>query len=321
MTSKESFDSLYSTRLLPALQSLEQERKTALKTFWTALAILLTEIPLTLIALSIGHPAAFLILIPSLLFAILQFIKYGKKKTTYALAFKQKVIGSMVTAMSEQLSYTPGACISLSEYVASGIFRSRIDRYTGDDLIAGTLGVTAVKFSEVHHEEKQVTTDSKGHRRETWVTIFKGIFFIADFNKNFKGSTFIGPDIGDSFFGIGRLFEKWTTGKGDLVKLESPEFEKYFTAYSTDQVEARYILSTTMMERLVQFRKKADGNLHLSFVQSNVYIALSVREALFEPNIFSSGLQPAYLKKYYDYLELITGIVDDLQLNQRIWGK
>lgn len=321
MTSAESFDQLYSTRLLPALESLEQERKAALKIFWTALTILLTEVPLILIALFIGHPAAFLLLAPSLVFAILRFIDYGKKKTAYAQAFKEKVIGSMVKARNEQLLYSPGASISVSEYVASGIFRSRIDRYTGDDLIAGTLGVTAVKFSEVHHEEKQVTTDSKGHRRETWVTIFKGIFFIADFNKNFKGSTFIGPDIGDSFFGIGRLFEKWTNGKGELVKLENPEFERYFTAYSTDQVEARYILSTTMMERLVQFRKKVNGNLHLSFVQSNVYIALSVREALFEPNIFSSGLQPGYLKKYFDYLELITGIVDDLQLNLRIWGK
>ncbi|MEP7127783.1 MAG: DUF3137 domain-containing protein [Chitinophagales bacterium] len=321
MTPTESFDQLYSTQLLPALEALEQSRKTVMRTFRMAMFLLFTAVPFLIIAISIGHPAAFLLMAPSVVFSILKFIDYGKKKTTYTESFKEKVIGAMVKVMDNQLIYTPGACINMNEYVASGIFRSRIDRYTGDDLVEGKLGATAVKFSELHHEEKHVTTDSKGHRQESWITIFKGIFFIADFNKNFSGSTYIGPDAGDSFFGIGRFFEKWVTGKGELVKLESPEFEKYFTAYSTDQVEARYILSTTMMERLVQFRKKVTNNLHLSFVQSNVYIALSIPESLFEPNIFSSGLKQDYLKKYFVYLELITGIVDDLHLNLRIWGK
>lgn len=321
MKPSASFDQLYNTRLRPELETLEQSRKAVLTTFRVALAILLTEIPLVLLAMTMGHPAAYLLTVPSLLISIFKFIDYGKKKTAYAQTFKAKVIGNMVKTMSEQLVYTPGACISVNEYVASGIFRSRIDRYTGDDLIAGTLGATAVKFSEIHHEEKHVTTDSKGHRQESWVTIFKGIFFIADFNKNFNGKTFIGPDVGDGFFGIGRLFEQWVSGKGEVVRLENPEFEKYFTAYSTDQVEARYILSTTMMERLAEFRKKVNGRLNLSFVGSNVYIALSLQESLFEPKVFSSGLQQEYLKKYFDYLQLITGIVDDLNLNLRIWGK
>ncbi|MBK9731425.1 MAG: DUF3137 domain-containing protein [Chitinophagaceae bacterium] len=321
MTPTESFDQLYSTQLLPALESLELSRKTVMSTFRMAMLLLFSAVPFLIIAISIGHPAAFLLITPSVLFFIFKFIDYGKKKTTYTQLFKEKVIGAMVKVMGNQLVYTPGLCIAMNDYVASGIFRSRIDRYTGDDLVAGQLGATAVKFSELHHEEKHVTTDSKGHRQESWVTIFKGIFFIADFNKNFSGNTYIVPDAGDSFFGIGRLFEKWVTGKGELVKLESPEFEKYFTAYSTDQVEARYILSTTMMEKLVQFRKKVTSNLHLSFVHSNVNIALSIPESLFEPNIFSTGIKQDYLKKYFVYLELITGIVDDLNLNLRIWGK
>lgn len=44
-------------------------------------------------------------------------------------------------------------------------------------------------------------------------------------------------------------------GRPDVVRLEDPEFEKIFVVYSSDEVEARYILSTSFMERLVEFRK------------------------------------------------------------------
>lgn len=321
MNASQSFDQLYQSQLLPALQSLEQSRKNVLNALWVALVWLLTALPCLFIALQIGHPAAFLLLVPSIIFSILKFIDYGKKRTTYKILFKEKVIAAMVKLIDEKLTYSPSSSISTDEYTASGIFRDRIDRYSGDDLVEGKLGSTAVKFSEVHHQEKQVTVDSKGHRHESWITIFKGIFFIADFNKNFNGSTFVLPDAGNTFLGIGRLFEKWTMGRGELVKLENPDFEKLFTVYGTDQVEARYILSPAMMERLVQFRQKAASRLHLSFIHSNVCIAISLSKALFEPNVFSSGIQRDYLQEYFNYMDLVTGIVDDLNLNTRIWGK
>lgn len=321
MNPSKSFDQLYQSHLLPTLESLEQSRKGALNSFWIAILWLLSAVPCIFIAIRIGHPAAFLLIAPSVILSIFKFSDYGKKKAVYAHEFKEKVIGEMVKMMDARLIYTPKLCISMNEYVEAGIFRNRIDRYAGDDLVEGKLGATSCKFSELHHQEKQVSYDSKGHRRENWVTIFKGIFFIADFNKNFHGSTFVLPDAGNSFFGMGRLLEKWTMGRGELVKLESPEFEKRFTAYSTDQVEARYILSPSLMERLVQFKEKAGTPLYLSFIHSKVFIALSLNKTLFEPNIFSSGVQPGYLKEYFRYLELVTGIVDDLNLNTRIWGK
>jgi hypothetical protein len=52
-----------------------------------------------------------------------------------------------------------------------------------------------------------------------------------------------------------------------------------------------------------------------------LFVALSVRQDLFEPRIFSSGLQSSYLQDYFRYLALVAGIVDDLNLNLRIWGK
>jgi hypothetical protein len=39
------------------------------------------------------------------------------------------------------------------------------------------------------------------------------------------------------------------------VHLEYPKFEKVFQVYNDDQVEARYLLSTSFMERLIEVGK------------------------------------------------------------------
>ena len=55
---------------------------------------------------------------------------------------------------------------------------------------------------------------------------------------------------------------RWTPessrfGRLEEIELEDPEFMEHFRVYSTDQVEARYILSPSMMERLLAFRREA----------------------------------------------------------------
>lgn len=51
-------------------------------------------------------------------------------------------------------------------------------------------------------------------------------------------------------------------------KLEDPEFEKHFAVYSSDQVQAGYILSTSLMSRIVDFKEKSSRRIHLSFIGS-----------------------------------------------------
>jgi hypothetical protein len=319
--SQAEFLKLYLAQLKPALRTLEPARKEALSVFLTALFFVLASIPGFIIFSRTEKPADLLLAMAPLGIGIYIFFRYKEKRNIYAAEFKEQVIRELVRLIDSNLSYYPEQLITEPEYRESDIFRNPIDRYSGDDLVEGMVGVTRCRFSELEHQEKKESIDSKGRRRTHWVTIFKGIFFIADFNKHFNGRTYVVPDAGSSFLGIGKLFEKWTMGRGDLVELENPEFENLFTVYGTDQVEARYILSTSLMERLVNFRRKANTRIHLSFIHSKVYLALSVNKNLFEPNVFSSGVKSGYLKDYFNYLKLVTGIIDDLNLNLRIWGK
>ena len=56
---------------------------------------------------------------------------------------------------------------------------------------------------------------------------------------------------------------------GKLVKLENVEFEKQFAVYSTDQLEARYILTPQLMERLLAVQSAESGRIRVLFENSN----------------------------------------------------
>lgn len=146
-------------------------------------------------------------------------------------------------------------------------------------------------------------------------TVFKGLFFQADFNKKFKGKTVVLPAVLDY------KIQVLNQNRGQVIKLEDPEFSNLFVVYGNDQVEARYILSTSLMEKLVRFRKKARRNIYVSFVESKIYIAVEYAEDLFEPLLFKSMLSFARIREYFEILQLMIGVVEELNLNRRIWSK
>jgi len=52
-----------------------------------------------------------------------------------------------------------------------------------------------------------------------------------------------------------------------------------------------------------------------------MYLAIPISMNLFEAKIFSSGTKIEYLAHYYRYMNLAISIVEDLNLNTRIWSK
>ena len=63
-------------------------------------------------------------------------------------------------------------------------------------------------------------------------------------NKTFKGTTIIKRDRGK----VANFFRSKMSGL-ESVKLEDPKFEKLFDVYGNDQIEARYLLTPSFMER------------------------------------------------------------------------
>jgi hypothetical protein len=248
------------------------------------------------------------------------FFWFVPRRNALKSRYKREAIGSLVKFIGPDLEYQPQQGISRDEYVQSGIFLTGGDVYTCEDLVSGKMGSTAIRFSEVHAQAKQ-TTQEDGKTQTTYETLFRGIFFSADFNKHFNGRTVVLTDQAERFMGgLGTMFQKMNVVRDPLIKMDSVDFEKAFAVYGTDPVEANYILSPSLMERILAFKQRS-GNIQMSFVNSNVYISIPIKENLFEPKILTSMIDAKSSERYFDYLQMVTGIVEELNLNTRIWTK
>ena len=244
-----------------------------------------------------------------------------KKKQKFVIEFKRLVVDGIVKFVDPGLAYSPDSMISQSVYGESRLFLKSWDRYEGDDYVEGKIGKTSIRFSEVRTQYK-VERETQNGTKEKWHPIFWGLFFKCEFNKSFRGRTFVFPDKAERLLGrFGSFLQSMDKSHGQLVQLEDVEFEKRFAVHGDDQVEARYVLSTSLMSRLTQFRDKMKQVVCLSFVQSNLYVAISFNKPLFEPRIFRTLVDYKACQAYFDNLQLVVGIVDDLNLNTRIWGE
>ncbi len=318
-------ENLYKNELQDNLKSLESLRKKVKRgqIFGFAFIILafILFVPVTAALEQYNSEALpFLVVAPVAIIGAIILFRTHKKKKLYRQKFKQEVVSEIVKAIDPTWEYNADQHISSSEYRSSDLFKQSVDRYRGDDLISGKIEKTDFRCSELHTEYKTVTTDKNGARKETWHTIFKGLFFHADFNKEIKGKTYIEPDTAERLLGkFGQGLQM--SSKGKLVKLENPEFEKIFAVFGTDQTEARYILTPTIMEALVNIYKKYKRKMHLSFIGSRVYVAMSFNKNLFEPKVFSSGVNYKDIEFMYNLFEINQIIIHELNLNTRIWTK
>lgn len=324
MKSKSELAALYETHLKPKLASLEHVRKKLMRSY----LIIVGGIGISIAGLILINPQsnsaqswmtyAFIAIIIA---CIAFLISTSFKKKKYRTQFKSQVVSEIVAFINPEWNYMPDQMISTIDYQQSDLFRTHYHRYRGDDYISGVIDKTDFKCSELHTEYKTVSTDSKGRRQETWHTIFKGLFLHADFNKKFSGKTYVTPDYAEKLFGKwGQKLQKYS-GNGTLVKLENPEFEKEFVVHATNQIEARYILTPVMMEALLAIKKQYNKPVYFSFSGNRVYCAMSFSKDLFEPKIFSSGVNINSVSEMYNLFMLNETIIKELNLNTRIWTK
>ncbi|PBJ05021.1 DUF3137 domain-containing protein [Flavobacterium sp. ACN6] len=309
------------TALQEVLNTLEIDRKKIAETYKTCYILFGLAGLIVVIGLLIRFPmlAFFGALVPAII-GIVMYFQIEDEAKKYKFAYKTNVVASALKQINETFSLTPQSGLPEYEFISSELFTTEPNRYKTQDLISGSVDKTSFWFAEVHAEYKTETRTKNGTRTE-WYTIFKGIIFVADFNKNFEVSTVVRPkDFGDS---IGEWFSKnvFSFGNSNLVLLENTIFDDIFVTYSRNQIEARYILTPAMMERILELNKKCGDTISISFIHSKMYIAFPLGTNYFEPPIHSSLLVPDLLTDDLSIVEFMQNIVHELDLNTRIWGK
>ena len=148
-------------------------------------------------------------------------------------------------------------------------------------------------------------------RTTSYVEVYHGVLFNFTFPKRFSGKTLVLRDSGS----IGNFFKG--IGKENRIRLEDPRFEKMFEVYGTDQVEARYLLTPTFMERLMELAELfGQKSVELAFEGDNLLLSIRVSEDQFEGGgMFRRMTDVSRIETLVRELCAVFDVVETLKLN------
>ena len=103
------------------------------------------------------------------------------------------------------------------------------------------------------------------------------------------------------------------------VKMEDLNFDKRFSVYSKDQIEARYLVTPTFMERLNNLKIKfGTSKIKCAFYDNQILFAIPSDKDLFEFGTFYRTLRNKQkVKEFYDEIKSIYDIIDYFKLNEK----
>jgi hypothetical protein len=231
--------------------------------------------------------------------------------------FKRKMIKPVIEQAFPGSKYSPVSHFSQSEFNSLKLFRGA-NRFSSEDEISGVLDKTKFRMFELN--ARHVSGSGKNKRD---VTVFKGFIYKMSFHKDFSSHTIVKPDLAEKFLGkyFGNFVQTVATGGFELIKLEDPAFEKHYKVLSTSQQDSRYILSPKIMDRILKIDKMINTKISLSFLYNHLYIAVPRDKNYFEPSMFGEFASYKDFCEIYILLEQIGKIIEDLDLNTRIWSK
>lgn len=236
------------------------------------------------------------------------------KRSLLSNIYKKEIMPRLVATLGEGIAYSPEGGIDINTFRECHFFDVQSnDQNSAEDCVSGTIGKTKFIFSEASYSYK--TKDDNDNDNEHIHTEFTGIGFKADFNKNFQGVTLLCP----------RRPSHLSRSEYPEIKLEDLMFSKLFHVYSTDEIEARYILTPALQERFVKLmdnirRNSGEKNIKVAFYDSVILILINTAKNRFEARILSP-LKLERVQQDFDMLQSMGGIVEELNLNTRIWTK
>ena len=366
---KEEFHKIYKEQLEPVLKPLDNEVRQSIENFistrrksieddkkkckiFVIISGIFTIFSIWFNMLCIKYPWAFdsakkeddpkLLIWVSGLFLFVSIILYfsngGRRyfdvSGEYRKLLKEKIIPKILSLYGKFYFSDSKNAIPLSDIHSMGFFHSDgvnpdTNLKCDDDVIIGTYKGVNILINEC----KLAYATQKSSE-----TVFAGLILKIQMNKEFKGKTFIGPR-----WYINRLW------KFEPVKLESVELIKNYEVYSTDQIEARYILTPALIDRLyhivkyfrgVRTKQSEDANIKqvenfggwiyggfcAAFIGGYIYIFIQNDENLFDIS-FEVPLSGADEKKFtlldeskyyniYNQLGAILSIIDYLKLDK-----
>lgn len=269
----EAFAALFDERIAPHLQRFETQRQSAARVYAIALGVagVLAAVLGGFALLGADGAGPFALFGAALVIIVALGIAEARMQPVRRGA-KSALIEPLAASLGVSYAPDPPTSVGLSDFrerrLIGGYDTAR--RY---DHFEGVLHGSP--FSLFQATLKRRRRDSKGRSRT--VTVFSGQLIRIGFPRRFHGVTVILRDAG--------MFN-WMLGAGSELKrvgLVDPRFEKTFEVFGSDQVEARYLLTPTFMERLLRLEAIFEGGRsRAAFARGELLIAVQGGD-LFKP--------------------------------------
>lgn len=228
---------------------------------------------------------------------------FGLKKK-FENEIKQKIMPYVCKCLGD-LKWKYAQCSFEQLLCKSGII-DRYNRVSYDDSFTGIYKDINYEICETSFYYKTGTGKNSSTR-----TVFKGVMIKLDMNKSFTGNTVIRPDTLKHASPAANL--KHTT-------LEDVVFEKKFDVFTDDEVEARYLITPSFMERLNNMKTAFSADrVSCAFYDKYLLVGLHTSKDLFS---LCSLIKPVNdSKQFFTMFEEILSIIkliDHFKLDQKI---
>ena len=228
---------------------------------------------------------------------------FGLKKK-FENEIKQKIMPYVCKCLGD-LKWKYAQCSFEQLLCKSGII-DRYNRVSYDDSFTGIYKDINYEICETSFYYKTGTGKNSSTR-----TVFKGVMIKLDMNKSFTGNTVIRPDTLKHASPAANL--KHTT-------LEDVVFEKKFDVFTDDEVEARYLITPSFMERLNNMKTAFSADrVSCAFYDKYLLVGLHTSKDLFSICSLKEPVNDG--KQFFTMFEEILSIIkliDHFKLNQKI---
>lgn len=301
-TELKGFSKYYHEDIFPLLAARDGARKKALRN--TVIYGLIIAVIAIVIAIYLSTIQA-----DAQLSIITLFVGFGAIAALYAWLIKgvrgetkEKIVGSICSyigwTFKAEVTETP----DLDYWSQLGLLPKG---YNGGSVFGGKRSSFEDKmWGEAHgaqFDSVEVHLERKGDK--TYHTVLRGQMMTITFPRKFLGRTVVLRDKG---FLQGKK-------KGDMkrVGLVDPVFEKIFEAYSTDQVESRYLLDPVFMQKLIDLERSVDGkNIRFGFIDGQLLIVVETPNRFEAGSMLKSLTTPDRTQKILDEIGAVYDVID-----------
>lgn len=313
-----TYDTLWREDLQPWLAGLEAERRQAVRNLWVWAFCALGAGLLIVLVLGLVDDELFAWFPVAGVLAVIALIIGHGRVEDLRKRIKTELNDRIASAFGLDYQVKPYQTPRFERFRALGLLPNHHRRHF-EDYFSATVKGCEFELYEANLEERRtrtVTTNGRTRTETYYVTVFHGALIRIDFPRKVEGVTVVTRDAGwfNALGGFGRRIDG---RKLERIGLVDPTFEKIFEVYGDDQVLARYMLTPSFMERLLQLEtslkgKSATAAFDAHSGQGELMIAAQTGNLFEAGSMYKPLADQGRVKSIVDEIRLILDIIEML---------